>query len=143
MSQRTLIKGGTVVTAVDTYAADVAIVDGKIVAIFGDGAAPNMTFDVTIDAKAGRAIRINPKEATLQRSRARQSSAAWKEHYRATRPKVERKLAHLMLRRHGGRRARVRGSERTRQDFAMLAAAHNLARLARLGVHRGLKLWTR
>jgi dihydropyrimidinase len=36
---RTLIKGGTVVTAVDTYKADVAIADGKIAAIFGDGAA--------------------------------------------------------------------------------------------------------
>jgi dihydropyrimidinase len=50
MSHRTLIKGGTVVTAVDTYQADVAIVDGKIAAIFGDGAAPNLQFDVTIDA---------------------------------------------------------------------------------------------
>ena len=40
---RTLIKGGTVVTAVDTYAADVAIVDGKIAAIFGP------------DGRAGRA----------------------------------------------------------------------------------------
>jgi dihydropyrimidinase len=48
---RTLIKGGTVVTAVDTYAADVAIVDGKIAAIFGDGGAPAGTFDLTIDAK--------------------------------------------------------------------------------------------
>ncbi len=48
---RTLIKGGTVVTAVDTYAADVAIVDGKIAAIFGDGGAPAGTFDRTIDAK--------------------------------------------------------------------------------------------
>ena len=85
------------------------------------------------DAKAGRVVNIHRKEATLQRSRARQSSPAWKKDYRATRPKVERKLAHLMHRRHGGRRARVRGSERTRQDFALLAAAHNLARLARLG----------
>lgn len=95
------------------------------------------------DAKTGRAIRINPKEATLQRSRARQTSAAWKKHYRATRPKVERKLAHLMRRKHGGRRARVRGSECTRQDFAMLAAAHNLARLAKLGVRRGATMWGR
>ena len=95
------------------------------------------------DAKAGRAIRINPKEATLQRSRARQTSAAWKQNYRATRPKVERKLAHLMRRKHGGRRARVRGSECIRQDFAMLAAAHNLARLARLGVRPGEAAWGR
>jgi dihydropyrimidinase len=47
---RTLIKGGTVVTAVDTYAADVAIEDGKIVAIFGQGFAPPGAWDVTIDA---------------------------------------------------------------------------------------------
>jgi dihydropyrimidinase len=47
---RTLIKGGTVVTAVDTYAADVAIVDDKIAAIFGPNAAPPGPWDVTIDA---------------------------------------------------------------------------------------------
>ena len=47
---RTLIKGGTVVTAVDTYAADVAIVDDKIAAIFGAHAAPPGPWDVTIDA---------------------------------------------------------------------------------------------
>lgn len=48
---KTLIKGGTVVTAVDTYKADVAIVDGKIAAIFdAQTAAPSGTFDTTIDA---------------------------------------------------------------------------------------------
>src|SRR5215471_7876317 len=47
---RTLIKGGTVVTAVDTYAADVAVVDGKIAAIFGANAAPAGPWDRTIDA---------------------------------------------------------------------------------------------
>jgi dihydropyrimidinase len=50
MSQRTLIKGGTIVTAVDTYKADLAIVDGKIAAIFNAGAAPGGTYDNTIDA---------------------------------------------------------------------------------------------
>ena len=77
---------------------------------------------------------IHPKEATLQRKRAAQSSPTWKERYRSTRPKVERKLAHLMFRRHGGRRARMRGSEHIGHDFSLLAAAHNLARLARLGL---------
>src|ERR1022692_4154801 len=48
---RTLITGGTVVTAVDTYRADVAIVDGKIAAIFDASAAPGGTWDTTIDAK--------------------------------------------------------------------------------------------
>jgi hypothetical protein len=50
------------------------------------------------------------------------------------RPRVERKLAHLMRRKHGGRRARVRGRERVSHDFALLAASINLARLATLGV---------
>jgi IS5 family transposase len=58
--------------------------------------------------------------------------------YRATRPRVERKIAHLMRRRHGGRRARVRGRLKVGADFALLAAAVNLARLAVLGlVHSG------
>ena len=95
------------------------------------------------DAKDGRGVRVHPKEATLQRSRARQSSSRWKKRYRATRPKIERKLARLMVRRHGGRRARVRGCDRTRHDFALLAAAHNLARLARLGVHFDGAAWAR
>lgn len=53
---------------------------------------------------------------------------------RITRPKVERKIGHLMRRRHGGRRARVRGQAKVAADFALLAAAINLARLAVLGV---------
>jgi dihydropyrimidinase len=49
---RTLIKGGTIVTAVDTYKADVAIVDGKIAAIFdaASGCGAQGTWDLTIDA---------------------------------------------------------------------------------------------
>lgn len=82
----------------------------------------------------GRSIRVHPHEATLQRSRERQRAPAWKAHYRATRPKVERKFGHLMRRRHGGRRARVRGCARVGHDFALLAAAVNLKRLAVLGV---------
>jgi len=39
-----------VVTAVDTFAADIAIVDDKIAAIFGPSAAPSGPWDVTIDA---------------------------------------------------------------------------------------------
>jgi IS5 family transposase len=37
-------------------------------------------------------------------------------------------------RRHGGRRARVRGTERVDADVRLLAAAANLARMAVLGV---------
>jgi Transposase DDE domain len=38
-----------------------------------------------------------------------------------------------MRRRHGGRRARVRGKPKVSADFALLTAAVNLARLAVLG----------
>ncbi|HEY5182662.1 MAG TPA: transposase, partial [Dermatophilaceae bacterium] len=50
--------------------------------------------------------------------------------------KVERKLGHLMRRRHGGRRARVRGQTKVGADFALLAAAVNLARFGVLGFTR-------
>jgi hypothetical protein len=39
-----------------------------------------------------------------------------------------------MRRRHGGRRARVRGRPKVDADFNLLAAATNLARLAVLGL---------
>ena len=84
------------------------------------------------DAKEGRNIRVHTHERQLLEARTRQRSPAWRANYRATRPKVERKLAHLMRRRHGGRRARMRGTQRVGWDFTMLCAAANLNRLARL-----------
>ena len=80
---------------------------------------------------------MHAKHEVLDRARKRQRDPAWRQNYRATRPKVERKLAHMMRRKHGGRRARVRGTVRVRQDFAMLAAAVNLARLAMLAAASG------
>jgi hypothetical protein len=68
--------------------------------------------------------------------RAAQADPAWRADYTATRPKVERKIAHLMRRRHGGRRARVRGTTKVAADFSLLAAAVNLARLGVLGRRR-------
>ncbi|MHB1522201.1 MAG: transposase [Ferrimicrobium sp.] len=47
--------------------------------------------------------------------------------YRITRPKVERKFAHLMRRKHGLRRVRVRGLLRVGNDFSLLAGGENLA----------------
>jgi len=82
----------------------------------------------------GRSIEIGPYERWLTAGRAASRDPAWRADYRATRPKVERKLAHLVRRRHGGRRARVRGRLKVGADFALLAAAVNLARLAVLGV---------
>ena len=85
-------------------------------------------------AKNGRVITIGPHEEHLAEGRARSADPAWLAAYRATRPKVERKIAHLMRRRHGGRRARVRGRAKVAADFALLAAAVNIARLGVLGI---------
>ncbi|GAA0375204.1 hypothetical protein Acor_67430 [Acrocarpospora corrugata] len=70
----------------------------------------------------------------LARGRANNADPVWLARYRATRPKVERKIAHLMRRRHGGRRARVRRTVKIDADFSLLVAAVNLARLAVLGI---------
>ncbi len=115
--------------------------DGGGLAAFGVRCATCPQRSLCTANKEGRTIRIHPREATLQRKREEQKSPEWKSAYRRTRPKVERKLAHLMFRRHGGRRARVRGCARVRQDFALLAAAQNLRRLAFLGVRRENAAW--
>jgi hypothetical protein len=93
-------------------------------------------------SRSGRTISIHPHEALLARARQRQRDPAWQADYRATRPKVERKLAHLLRRRHGGRHARVRGLVRVGQDWRLLAAAVNLARLAVLGIGYQQGGWT-
>jgi hypothetical protein len=95
--------------------------------------------DACTTSPTGRTVSIHPQEAELLAARIRQRQPDWRADYRATRPKVERKLAHLLRRRHGGRRVRVRGLVRIRQDFKLLAAAVNLARLAvlDLGWHAG------
>jgi hypothetical protein len=85
---------------------------------------------------AGRTLNIGPYEGELTRARATQKDPAWRAEYRATRPKVERKLGHLMRRRHGGRRARVRGQTKVAADFSLLAASVNLARFGMLGLTR-------
>jgi hypothetical protein len=85
-------------------------------------------------AAEGRTIRIGPHQAQLARARAAQRDPGWQAEYKATRPKVERKIGHLMRRKHGGRRARVRGRTKVAADFALLAAAVNLARFGVLGL---------
>ncbi|MGI8767600.1 MAG: transposase [Propionibacteriaceae bacterium] len=85
-------------------------------------------------AAAGRSVSVGTHEQQLTDARARQRDPDWVADYRATRPKVERKIGHLMRRRHGGRRARVRGRAKLAADFALLGAAVNLARLAVLAV---------
>jgi len=85
-------------------------------------------------ATGGRTISVGIHEPVLGRARDRQTTPDWRDDYRATRPKVERKIGHLMRRQHGGRKARVRGKPKVAADFNLLAAATNLARLAALGL---------
>jgi len=107
---------------------------GGSVARFGAACATCPLAERCTTAKTGRTISVGPYEAQLTAARAEQADPAWQADYRATRPKVERKLGHLMRRRHGGRRARVRGQPKVAADFSLLAAAVNLARLADLGL---------
>jgi hypothetical protein len=104
------------------------------VARFGRACADCPLMAQCTTSKHGRSISVGPHEAKLAEARAEQADPAWQADYRATRPKVERKLAHLMHRHHGGRRARVRGQPKVAADFNLLAAAVNLARLALLRV---------
>jgi hypothetical protein len=87
------------------------------------------------NAAAGRTVTITPYEAELAAARTRQADPGLTADYRATRPKVERKLAHLVRRRHGGRRVRVRGLVKVAADYNLLAAAVNLARLGVGGLY--------
>jgi hypothetical protein len=108
--------------------------DGSGVAQFGPACAGCPLRDQCTKASGGRSIKVGRHERRLAEARERQTDPDWIADYRATRPKVERKIAHLMRRRHGGRRARVRGRTKIAADFALLAAAVNLARLSILGV---------
>jgi hypothetical protein len=108
-------------------------------AVFGAACAACPLAAQCTGSAAGRTITIGRFEAELARARTAQADPAWVAEYRATRPKVERKIAHLMRRRHGGRRARVRGTTKLGADFSLLAAAVNLARLGALGLHRAAR----
>jgi hypothetical protein len=103
-------------------------------AYFGQACASCPLAGQCTNSTNGRTTYVGPYEQQLARARARQRHPDWVSDYRATRPKVERKIGHLMRRRHGGRRARVRGQTKIAADFALLAAAVNLARLAVLAV---------
>jgi len=103
------------------------------VASFGQACATCPLATRCTNSKTGRTVFVGPYEEQLARARAKQHDPDFQHDYRATRPKVERKIAHLTRRRHGGRRARVRGQVKLAADFALLAAAVNLARLAILG----------
>ncbi|UQX09553.1 transposase [Candidatus Mycobacterium methanotrophicum] len=110
-------------------------------AVFGPACASCPLAAQCTSSTAGRTIAISRYEAELTRARTAQADPAWVANYKATRPKVERKIGHLMRRRHGGRRARMRGTTKAAADFSLLAAAINLARLGVLGIHREGANW--
>jgi len=104
------------------------------VAKFADRCAGCPLANQCTGSKRGRTIHVGRHEQQLARARERQQDPDWTTGYNATRPTVERKIAHLTRCKHGGRRARVRGKSKVAADFQLLAAAVNLARLAVLGL---------
>ena len=108
--------------------------DGSGTAKFGHACQTCPLRSSCTTSRAGRSISIHLHESALAAARARNRDPIWRHRYRTTRPKIERKLGHLMRRRHGARNVRVRGLIKVAADFDMLAAAHNIARLARLGL---------
>jgi IS5 family transposase len=108
--------------------------EGDGIASFGDGCAGCPLRAQCTTAASGRTVSVGRYEQRLADARAEQQQPQWQADYRATRPKVERKLGHLMRRKHGGRRARVRGKDKVDADFNLLAAAANIARMAVLGL---------
>ncbi|MGZ6589845.1 MAG: IS1182 family transposase [Solirubrobacteraceae bacterium] len=134
------LEAGTVICPAGQTALLRAIKDGHI-AHFGNACRSCPLAERCTTSPSGRSIHVGLYEQQLTRARARQTDPAWKADYTATRPKVERKIAYLMRRRHGGRRARVRGHTKVDADFSLLAAAVNLARLATLGVTHHTSGW--
>jgi len=127
------LSAGTVVCPAGQTAPLRAVKDGQI-AHFAQACQGCPLAERCTTSTDGRSIHVGIYEQQLARARARQTDPAWKADYTATRPKVERKISHLMRRHHGGRYARVRGSTKVGADFSLLAAAVNLARFATLGI---------
>ena len=132
---------GTVTCPAGTTVAIRARGDGSGTAAFGAACHGCALRGDCTDAAGGRTVRISANEAVLAASRSRQRDPAWRNDYRAVRPKVERKLAHLVRRKHGGRHARVRGRAKVDADFNLLAAAANIARLGVLGLRSTPQRW--
>jgi hypothetical protein len=93
--------------------------DGQ--AAFGGACADSPLQPQCTDAKEGRTVAVSRHERHLAVARQRQRDPGWQADYRATRPRVERNIAHLVRRRHGGRCARVRGIRKVDADFNLLA----------------------
>jgi hypothetical protein len=108
--------------------------DGDGTANFGTACAGCPLAAQCTTSKSGRKITVSRHERLPARARAAHTEPDRRADYRATRPKIERKLAHLMRHRHGGRQARMRGRTKIAADFKLLAAAAILARLSVLAI---------
>ncbi len=86
---------------------------GAGAAHFGHACAACPLREACTTAKDGRTITISAHEELIQAQRERCADPAFAADYRATRPKVERKLAHLVRRRHGGRRPECEASAKS------------------------------
>jgi DDE family transposase len=135
------LQAGTVTCPARVTAAIIPASRGGGRARFGAACSVCPLRDACTTSVRGRVVTVHPHEAELAAARGRQRDPAWRADYRATRPKVERKIAHLLRRRHGGRRARVRGLVRVAQDWKLLAGAVNLARFATLGLRSTTSGW--
>ena len=99
--------------------------DGSGIASFGKACRRCPLRERCTTSRAGRTIGIARHEAQMQQAKTDQAAPDWQAAYRATRPKVERKIGHLTRRVHGGRKARCRGVARVLTDFVTRAAAIN------------------
>lgn len=126
------LQAGTVSCPAGQTAPIVRSDDGSGTARFGNRCQSCPLRGSCTTAAKGRSISVHRHEALLAAARVEQQDPAWGDDYRATRPKVERKLAHKLRR--SGRRARRRGQARVDADWNLLGGAINLARLTALGV---------
>ena len=110
-------------------------------AVFGEVCASCPLRDACTSSRKGRIIAINRHERALQAGKAAQRDPGWQQTYQATRPTVERKIAHFTRRPWGGRKARCRGKDRILTDALTRAGAINLARLGVLGLRTGPTGW--
>ena len=138
----TIDLGAGAVTCPAGQAADIRYSkDGSGRAEFGAACATCPLAGRCTTNKEGRTVTVHRNEAVLQRHKAAQQATEWKQRYKSTRPKVERKVAHVVRKPWGGRKARMRGLARVFGDLVTRAAAVNFDRLAVLGVHRDGGAW--
>jgi hypothetical protein len=132
-------EAGTVTCPAGVVAAMRPVKAGGQIAAFGAACAGCPLASACTNAKDGRRIRIGIYEPELVRARTAQAAPRWRAEYRATRPKVERKIGHLMRRRYGGRRARVRGQTKGRRRLLSTGCRGQPGPVWRARTHPGIR----